>query len=173
MIKINTEETINKNFVSRNENPIWYYKELELVDVGYVIWNLLKKKFVVEIEGSKHEILFGKNKDDEIGQYIRYDDIKNSNLTSYKVIERGFKEGKWFIITDKDTSDEFKADYNKRKAEFEKEESKNFYRDVLKNALNGMKELSEEDKNKHMKFLDKASYEELENLFDSLMKNTK
>lgn len=59
---MNTEETINKKFVERNEYPIWYYKELESVDVDYVIWNLLKKKFVVETEGSKHEILFGKIK---------------------------------------------------------------------------------------------------------------
>ncbi|APH20872.1 TPA: hypothetical protein ACXDAY_002225 [Clostridium botulinum] len=170
---MNTEETINKKFVERNEYPIWYYKELESVDVDYVIWNLLKKKFVVETEGSKHEILFGKNKDDEIGQYIRYDEIKNSNLTSYKVVERGFREGKWFIITDKNTSDEFKADYNKRKAEFKKEESKEFYRHILKNAIRSMKELSEEDRDKHMQFLDNTSYEELEKLFDTLMKNTK
>lgn len=173
MIKINTEETINKNFIKRNDNPIWYYKELESVDVDYVIFYLLKKTFVVDINGSKHEITFGKNNKDEIVQCIKYDDIKNSNLCSFEVIEKGFKEGKWFVITDKDTSDEFKADYNKRKAEFKKEESKNFYRDILKNALNVMKELSEEDKNKHIQFLDKASYEELESLFDSLMKNIK
>ncbi|BAO04749.1 ATP-dependent helicase [Clostridium botulinum B str. Osaka05] len=77
------------------------------------------------------------------------------------------------MITDKDTSDEFKDDYNKRKAEYEKEESKEFYRDILKNAIRGMKELSEEDKNRHTQFLNNASYEELEKLFDSLISNTK
>lgn len=168
MVKIHTEETINKKFIERNEYPIWYYKELESVDVDCVIFYLLKKTFVVEINGSKHEITFGKNNKDEIVQCIKYDDTKNSNLCSFQVIEKGFKKGKWFVITDKDTSDEFKKDYNKRK-----EESKEFYKDILKNALKGMKELTEEDKNKHMQFLDKASYEELEKLFDSLMRNVK
>ncbi|MBD5589334.1 hypothetical protein [Clostridium botulinum] len=173
MIKIHTEETINKKFVERNEYPIWYYKELESVDVDCVIFYLLKKTFVVDIDGSKHEITFGKNNKGEIVQCIKYGDIKNSKLCSYAVIEKAFKEGKWFVITDKNTSDDFKKDYNKRKAEFKKEESKEFYRDILKNAIRGMKELSEEDKNRHMEFLDNTSYEELGKLFDSLMSNAK
>lgn len=170
---MNTDKTLNNNFIERNEHPIWYYKELESVDVDYVIAYLLKDKFVVDIDGSKHEVTFGHNKKENyIGQCIKYDDIKNSNLTSYKVIQKGFTEGKWFIITDKDTTDEFKQDYDKRKAEYQKEEAEQWYKQVLNNVIKKHEDLNEEQKSNYLqKINNEWSFEELESLMDSLFKN--
>lgn len=170
---MNTNKTLNNKFIEKKDRPIWYYKELKPVDVDYVIWYLLKETFVVEIDGSKHEITFGKNKKGEIGQCIRYDDIKNSNLCSFEVVKKGFTEGKWFIITDTNTTDEFKDNYNKRKEEYEKESIKDLYKSILKSAIDYTKDLSEEQKNKYIQEIEDSSYEELKNLYKSLMKNCK
>ena len=129
---MNTDKTLTEEFTKHNEHPIWYYKELKSVDISYVIFYLLKEPFVVDIYGSKHEVIFGKNRKGEIGQCIRYDDIENSNLCSFEVVNKGFIEGKWFVITDIDTSDDFKSEYNKRKIEYEKEETKSWYIKILK-----------------------------------------
>ena len=172
MTIINTDKTLNNNFIERNEHPIWYYKQLESVEVDYVIAYLLKDKFVVEIDGSKHEVTFGHNKKENyIGQCIKYDDIKNSKLTSYKVVRKGFIEGKWFIITNKDTTDEFKHDYDKRKAEYHKQETEKWYRQGLTNVIKEHKDLNENQKNKCIEEIANASYEELESLMDSLFKS--
>lgn len=143
---MNTDKTLNEKFIEKKDCPIWYYKELKEVDIDYVIWNLLKETFVVEINGSKHEITFGKNRKGEIGQYIRYDDIKSSNLNSYKVVEKGFREGKWFIITDIDTSNEFKSNYMKEKFNIREKKTEQWYKKILNNAIEDDKEISIEQK---------------------------
>lgn len=170
---MNTNKTLDNKFIENRERPIWYYKELKPVDVDYVIWYLLKETFVVEIDGGKHEITFGKNRKGEIGQCIKYDDIGNSSLCSFEVIKKGFREGKWFVITDTDTSDEFKDNYNKRKEEYEKESLKEMYKSILKNAIDHTKDLSQEQRTKYTREIEDSSYEDLENLFNSLMKNVK
>jgi hypothetical protein len=170
---MNTDKTIKDKFVDISDKPIWYYKELNPVSIDYVIFYLLKEHFVVDINGSKHEITFGKNRKGEIGQCIRYDDITNSNLCSYEVIQKGFREGTWFIITDIDTSNEFKNDYDKRKELHTKESTKEMYKSMLKSAISEIKDLSEMQKEKHIKELENSSYEELEKLINVLMKNIK
>lgn len=171
---MNTDKTLDDTFIKNTGHPIWYYKELKTVDIDYVIAYLLKETFVVDIDGSKHEITFGHNKKENyIGQCIIYDDIENSNLCSFEVIEKGFREGKWFIVTDKDTSDEFKNDYNKRKAEHEKNSTKEMYKSMLKNAIDFTKDLSEEQRNKYIQEIENSSYEKLEKLMNTLMKNVK
>lgn len=174
MIIINTDKTLDNKFIERQTNhPIWYYKELEPVDVDYVIAYLLKETFVVEIEGSKHEITFGYNKEENyIGQCIKYDDIKNSKLCSFEVIQKGFKKGKWFIITDKDTSEEFKTDYEQRKAEYQKEETEKWYRQGLINVIKEHKDLNKEQKENCIQEIENASYEKLEELMKALFNNS-
>lgn len=167
---MNNDKTLTEKFIDKKDYPIWYYKELKEVDVDYVIWSLLKETFVVEIDGSKHEITFGKNRKSEIGQCIRYDDVKNSSLTSYKVVEKGFREGKWFTISDIDTSDEFKTNYRDRKAKYEKEEMKQWYKQVLSNVVKDNKELNVEKRNNFLQQIEDSSYEELENLVSILIK---
>jgi hypothetical protein len=169
--KLNNDKTLNEKFIERNNHPIWYHKELYEVDIDYVIEYLLKETFVVDIDGSKHEITFGHNKKENyVGQCIKYGDIKNSGLCSFEVINRGFKEGKWFIITDKDTSVEFKADYKKRQAQYEKEETEKWYKGILSNVIKEHKDLNNEQKDGYLqKINNEWSYEELETLMNSLM----
>lgn len=167
---MNSDKTIKENFINKTEYPIWYYKELAEVDIDYVIAYLLKKTFIVEIDGSKHEITFGYNKKENyVGQCIKYDDIKNSKLCSFEVINKGFKEGRWFIITDKDTTNEFKADYIKRKEEYKKEETKQFYIDILSNAILQNDTITTTEREYHLNNIKNYKYEVLEDLFKSLM----
>lgn len=52
---MNTDKTLREKFGSTiNDYPIWFYKELEEVDISYVIFNLLKETFVVEINNKKN-----------------------------------------------------------------------------------------------------------------------
>lgn len=170
---MNTDKTIQDKFIKSNDKPIWYYKELEEVEVDYVIWNLLKMSFVVEIEGSKHEIIFGKNRKHEIGQYIRYDDIKGSNLCSFEVVNKGFRNGKWYIITDIDTTEDFKQNYDKTKEECNREEFKRFSREILTDVINKMDNLDNGIKHKYIKEIDNSSYEQLQELFSALCNGVK
>lgn len=167
---MNSDKTLNEKFTENKDYPIWYYKELKKVNIDYVIWNLLKETFVVEISESKHEITFGKNRKGEIGQCIKYDDIKHSNLCSYEVVEKGFRDGKWFVITDTDTSNEFKTDYCNRKEQHGKEETQKWFRETLIKVITDNKDLSLEQSNKFLQQIEDSSYEELENLINSLIK---
>lgn len=160
---MNTDKTLRSKFIDRKDYPIWYYKELQPVKVDYVIWNLLKEPFVVEINGSKHEITFGKNRKSEIGQCIKYDDINNSGLCSYEVVEKGFKDGQWFTITDTDTTDEFKSDYIKRKNQYEKEKMTKWFKEVLSNMIKDNEDINLGQSDILLKQIENSSYEELEN----------
>lgn len=164
---MNTSETLKDKFAQdMDDMPIWYYKELEEVEVDYVIFNLLKTSFVVEIDGSKHEITFGKNRKHEIGQSIRYDDIQSSNLCSFEVINQGFQKGKWFIITDKDTTESFKQDYLKRKEEYSKMQSAELYRDILSTIIEKKYALDEAKRNDLLNNINSLSYEQLNYIFN-------
>lgn len=164
---MNTSETLRDKFAQGiNDMPIWYYKELEEVELDYVIFNLLKTTFVVEIDGSKHEITFGKNRKHEIGQHIKYNDIKNSNLCSFEVINQGFQKGKWFIISDKDTTESFKQDYIKRKEDYEKIQREELYRGLLTSMVEMKYADNDEQRNFLLKDIDTLSYEELDYIFN-------
>lgn len=167
---MNTNKTLNDKFISKKEDyPVWYYKELEPVDVDYVIAYLLKETFIVDINGSKHEITFGHNKKENyVGQCIRYDDIKNSKLCSYDVINKGFREGQWFIITDKDTTNEFKQEYIEKKEKQIRKNTKDFYRKVLSNIIKKQKDLDIVNRNLYLNEIKNATYEELEDLMKEL-----
>lgn len=166
---MNTDKTLNNKFAQkRNEYPVWYYKELKPIDIDYVIAYLLKDTFVVDIGGSKHEITFGyNNKENFIGQSILYDDIKNSNLTSYKVIQQGFKSGQWYIITEKDTTEEYKINYRNEKDEYVKKKTSEFYRKCLKNSIDSF-DISKDKKTEYKKTINNLSYEDLEMYMSTL-----
>lgn len=166
---MNTDKTLRNKFIDRKDFPIWYYKELQSVSVDYVIWNLLKESFVVDIDGSKHEITFGKNRKNEIGQCIIYDDIKSSKLCSYEVVLKGFREGQWFIVSDIDTTEDFKIEYNKRKEEYEKASTKKMYVSILKNVIESIEDLTKNQKDKYLLDIENSSYEELENYMNNIM----
>lgn len=164
---MNTSETLRDKFAKGiDDMPIWYYKELVEVEIDYVIFNLLKTTFVVEIDGIKHEITFGKNRKHEIGQHIRYSDIKNSNLCSFEVINLGFQKGKWFIVSDKDTTESFKQDYLKRKEDYENTQREELYRDLLTAVIEKKYALDEEKRNRLLKDIDKLSYEQLSDIIN-------
>ena len=175
MNELNNENTLTEKFIKKEEYPIWYYKELEKVEINYVIAHLLKETFVLDINGSKHEITFGYNKkEDFIGHSIKYDDITNSNLTSYNVIQKGFREGVWYAITEKDTTDEFKKDYEKRKEEYKRKDTENFYKKILSDMVKVHKDLNEEEKNVYLqKINNEWAFEELEHLINSLVNKIK
>lgn len=135
---MNTSETLRKKFINKgnpNNLPIWYYKKLLEVSVDYVIFNLLKEDFVVEINGEKHEITFGVNDNGEIGQSIRYDE-HNTWLCSFEVISKGFKEGTWYIVTedDIDAAEQEKLILKNEEKELEK------YRDFHKELVTSFKD---------------------------------
>lgn len=165
---MNSEKTLHEKFIEQKEYPIWYYKKLEKVNISYVILNLLKENFVVEINGIKHEITFGKNRKAEIGQCILYDDILNSKLTSHEVIEKGFRKGVWFVVSDDDTSDEFRTDYRNKKTHHEKEELRQFLQTILVTAINTTGELTEAERENLLRRIKESSCEELDYLVKSL-----
>ena len=126
---------MNSQQENPNNLPIWYYKKLLEVSVDYVIFNLLKEDFVVEINGEKHEITFGVNDNGEIGQSIRYDE-HNTWLCSFEVISKGFKEGTWYIVTedDIDAAEQEKLILKNEEKELEK------YRDFHKELVTSFKD---------------------------------
>lgn len=119
---MNTDKILNNTFYNnyKSEYPIYYYKELEEIDVDDVIFNLLKYNFVVELNGKKISMTFGKNENDEIGttQFCE----EGLDYTSYETINRAFKEGEWFKVTNRNTSKEFKAEFEKKRSERLKKE---------------------------------------------------
>ena len=167
---MNNDKTLRDKFISNLEYPVWYYKELQPVSVDFVIFNLLKESFVVDINNCKHEITFGKNRKSEIGSCITYDDINNSKLCSYDVIEKGFRDGEWFIISDTNTSDEFKEEYKNMKIKHERNENKEMYLKILKNVINSNDKLSDEEKSECIVCVENSSYEELEDCIKHMCK---
>ena len=93
-----TTGTLRDEFSELNEQHDWQTKELIPVDdLSDVIPNLLKHKFVVEIEGHKYDLSFGYNaKEKYIGQ--SWSGSPSPQLTSVEILNKAFKEGKWFIV---------------------------------------------------------------------------
>lgn len=171
---MNTSKTLRKKFANNGNHtklPIWYYKKISEVSVDYVIFNLLKEDFVVEINGEKHEITFGINDNGEIGQTIRYDE-HNSWLCSFEVISKGFKEGIWYIIEDED------IDADEQKKLFLKNEEKDLdnYRNFHKQIINSLdnehltrfKDSYSENDSKYLSMSDETFKDYLINMLDSM-----
>jgi len=161
---MNTDKTLANKFINNDKYPIWYYKELEEVDIDYVIFNLIKEDFVVELNDKKIEITFGENEKHEIGCNQKcYEGLA---YTSYETINKAFKVGRWFIVKEKDTSNEFKDEYKKQKKMKDKKNERNARLYILKGIVNITKNIEEADKEKWIKSLDVATDEELEELMN-------
>lgn len=141
---MNTDKTLIKKFCIKEDYPTWYYKQLYEVDIDYVITHMLTDNisFVVDIKGDKYEIMFGKNRKNEIDKNIRYGDMipKDRFRTSYKVINDAFKYGTWYIIDDKDTTEEYKSNYREQLKKFKDKKELECNKSILKNAVRSFSE---------------------------------
>lgn len=142
---MNTDKTLNNTFYNnyKSEYPIYYYKELEEIDVDDVIFNLLKYNFVVELNGKKISITFGKNENDEIGTTQICEE--GLDYTSYETISRSFREGKWFKVTNKNTTKKFKAEFEKKRSERLKKEHREAMIFMLSRLTKGYKGMTREE----------------------------
>lgn len=142
---MNTDKTLNETFYNnhKSEYPIWYYKRLEEIDVDDVIFNLLKYNFVVELNGKKISITFGKNENDEIGTTQACEE--GLDYTSYETINKAFREGKWFKVTNKDTTKKFKTEFEKKRSERLKKEHREAMIFMLSRLTKGYKGMTREE----------------------------
>jgi len=145
---------------------VWYCKQIEEVEVDEVIFNLLKETFIVELNNKKIEMTFGKNRKYEIG--CTQSCNEGLDYTSYKIIRKAFKEGKWFRITEIDTTDEFKEDYKIKEAERERISMREVRINILTNAINKIESISQVEKDRHIVRLQSMNDDELKNLTESL-----
>ena len=167
---MNTDKTLTTKFCNKEEYPIWYYKELRPVDIDYVIlYLLLESRFVVELEDKKLDITFGKNRKHEIGSSQFCPD--GLDYTSFECINKSFKEGKWFIVTENDTTDEFKEEYRKEQELKEKQKTREAYIDILSNAIVMSRKQKgfDFDRESIVNQLNKLSDEELDKYMDVLV----
>lgn len=167
---MNTDKTLNETFYNnyKSEHPIYYYKELEEIDIDDVIFNLLKYNFVVELNGKKISMTFGKNENDEIGttQFCE----EGLDYTSYKTIDKAFREGKWFKVTNRNTSEEFKAEFGKKRLERLKKEYRETMIFMLSRLIKGYKGMTREELEEE---LSEWSDKDLELCIDKLAENYK
>ena len=166
---MNTDETLREKFgANLHDYPIWYYKQIEKIDVEDVIFNLLKETFVIEINSKKIVMTFGKNRKHEIGCTQSCDE--GLEYTSYKTIRKAFTEGKWFRITEEDTTDEFKEEYKIKEAERKRISIREVSIDILINAINMLTSISKEEKDRRIVGLQGMNDNELGKLTESLFK---
>ena len=167
---MNADKTLNETFYNnyKNEYPIWYYKKLEEIDVDDVIFNLLKYNFVVELNGKKISITFGKNENDEIGTTQSCEE--GLDYTSYETISRSFKEGKWFKVTNKDTTKKFKTEFEKKRSERLKKEHREAMIFMLSRLGDGYKGKTTEELEEMLR---EWSDKDLELCIDKLAENYK
>lgn len=93
---MNTEIDLKERFLNNNIQLDWQCKDLEEIDLMYVLKNCLKEKFVVEIENSKYDVMFGINKRNKLeGVYSSY---PGKQLSYEMFIEKAMKYGKWFRL---------------------------------------------------------------------------
>jgi len=94
--KTRTVNTLKTEFNKGLHN--WQCKKLIPIEsMDYVILNLLKKCFVVEIDGHMYDIAFGKNEESgEIG--YSWSSSPSPHLMSFEIVEKAFRVGKWFVV---------------------------------------------------------------------------
>lgn len=166
---MNTDTTLREKFGSNlHDYPIWYYKQLEKIDVEDVIFNLLKETFVVEIDDKKIVITFGTNRKHEIRCTQSCDE--GLDYTSYKAIRKAFTEGKWFGITEEDTTEEFKEEYKVKEAERKRILMRETNISILTNAISKIESISQEERDRHISGLQSMNDDELNELTESLFK---
>lgn len=168
---MHTEEDLTKKFVSKKDHPIWYYKELESVDIDYVIMNLLKENFAVEINNHKYEVTFGVDKSDEIGFSSRYDEFNHEFISSYDILNKGFKEGKWFVVINKNTSHKFKENYDLKLKKYEEEQKIQCDKEILANFINIRNDINKKEKDRLIEYINNCSVKKRESFVKELFKN--
>ena len=169
---MNTDKTLREKFVDNIDGyPIWYYKQIEKIEVDDVIFNLLKETFIVELNDKKIVMTFGKNRKHEIG--CTQSCNEGLDYTSYKTIRKAFTEGKWFRVLEEDTTDEFKEEYKVKEAERERISMRETRIDLLTTAIDKVSSVSKEERDKHIAGLQDMSDEELESLTEYLFSKFK
>lgn len=169
---MNTDKTLEEKFCEKKDKyPIWYYKKLESVDIDYVIFNLLKETFVVELNNKKIVITFGKNKKGEIGSTQSCEE--GLDFTSYECINKSFTKGKWFKILDEETTDDFKQKYRKEKEERDALAFRKFNIEILTKLINSNPDLSDATKQSKIEELSSISDEELKAFVKYILDNAK
>ena len=154
---------------SKSDKPVWYYKQLEEVSNDYVVFNLLRTDvFVLEMYGIKYEIRFVLNEDKEINVWTTYNDIEESTISSRELIESAFRSGKWYILTKKNTTKTFKKEFDKRKAEKERQEQREFYIRVIAVTLKNVEEFKNCTREEIEEMLTKWSDEDLEKVVNKI-----
>ena len=173
MPKMNTDKTLRKDLSVDNEYPSWYYKKLKAIDIDDVIMYLLiTDKFIVDIEGIKVELTFGKNKKNEIGYSIKWSDYKHISMTSYETIQKAFTIGKWYILSETDTTQEFKDNFNKEKDLHRQKELRRRYLDILTDFIraNKTERITDKRKEELIQAIKEYDFETLDRVFKELMK---
>ena len=95
--------------------------------------------------------------------------IRKSN----KTINKCFREGIWFRITNEDTTEEFKQEYKIKEAERKAKKMREYRIEILTNAINMVESVPQEEKNRHIKGLQNMSGKELERLIGILFNQFK
>jgi len=166
---MNTDKTLREKFNSnRDDYPIWYYKQIEEIEVDEVILNLLKDTFIVEIDDKKITMTFGKNRKHEIG--CTQSCNEGLDYTSYNTIRKAFTEGKWFRITKEDTTDKFKEEYKIKEIERKRISIREVNIGILTNAISKIESIPQEERNRHIAGLQSMNDDELNELTESLFK---
>lgn len=169
---MDNNELLRDTFMSCRDYPVWYYKKLEEVSLDYVIFNLIKETFVVELNNKKIVMSFKTNENGEICYAQSCDD--GLEYTSYETIVRAFKQGSWYRILDADTSSVFKEEYEAGKKKSSNDALREQRIKLLTNALIRAKEVRKfdiKDIDKRISELNDLDDEELQSLINILMKN--
>lgn len=129
MNETRTDKSLRSEFGKRLHN--WQCKRLiPIEDLSYVILNLLKIKFVVEIDGHKYDLSFGKN--NETGEVCYgWSSYPSPDLRSWEIIEKAFRNGKWYEVTDEDLTKEEIESILKPIKEREEKEAEEFIKECI------------------------------------------
>lgn len=169
---MNTDKTLKEQFTSNTSDyPIWYYKQLEEIEVEDVIFNLLKETFVVELNNKKIVMTFGKNRKHEIGCAQSCDE--GLDYTSYETIRKSFTEGKWFRVTGEDTSDEFKKDYRDKESERRRLSMRESRINILEKAIGIIPSISIDEKSTFISALQDMTDDDLKELTEAFFSKFK
>ena len=104
---MNTDKNVAQKFCSLRQGIGYNLLKMKLqeININEVVFSLLKYNFMVEINGSRYDLMFGVSETGEISCNQTY--YPNSEpLTSHELIEKSFREGKWFYLTDIHLTDE-------------------------------------------------------------------
>lgn len=148
--------------------PIWYYKKIYPVDIDYVVCNLLKKVFVVEIDKTKYEIRFESTEDFIINKNIKNIDPQNPYLSPCSIVEKGFMKSKWFVVSDEDTTVEVKLEFIKNTDIYKKQECIELHKKFLISFIEVYDVIPKSQKQKYISTIENCTLEEVEMLREHL-----